>query len=311
MELDDTGRKDKRAAYQTLYTTLKTLCRLMAPCVPFITEVMWKNLRAPTDPESVHLCDFPEAENILIDSALSQEMDALLHIISLGLSSRQQAKINVRQPLAEIVVWSRAATDLQAVERFPDLIREELNVKSVRLHGPYAGDLLTLTAKLNKKTAASKLGAKLKEAEESLAKLTEKEFNAKPFVLAGVELDTGDVIREYVATKGWIGLADKGTQVAINTTITPELRAEGLARDVTRQVQSARKDAKLDLLDKIALHLGASSPELANAIATHRESIATAVQATQWSDAPLTGEGVHTANVKIDGQQLTIVLRKV
>ena len=92
--------------------------------------------------------------------------------------------------------------------------------------------------------------------------------------------------------------------------MTEELRLEGLARDIVRQVQSARKDAKLDLLDKIELHLATTSPELAKAIAAHKQTIATAVQATKWSDTPLTGDGVHTANVKIDGQ-LTIMLRKV
>ena len=116
---------------------------------------------------------------------------------------------------------------------------------------------------------------------------------------------------DHDAPDGWAGATDFATEVIINTTVTPELKLEGLTRDVIRQVQNARKDAKLDLLDKIALHLATSAPELAKAIGTHQKDIATAVQATQWSDVPLTDGGVHAASVKIDGQPLDITLRKV
>jgi isoleucyl-tRNA synthetase len=103
-ELDTDGLKDKQAAYQTLYTTLTTLCKLMAPCVPFVTEVMWQNLRLSKDAESVHLCDFPQADESLIDAALSEDMGAVQRVVSLGLAARQGAKLNVRQPLAALAV---------------------------------------------------------------------------------------------------------------------------------------------------------------------------------------------------------------
>ena len=321
-DLDAAGRKDKDAAYQTLYTTLTTLCKLMAPCVPFITEVMWQNLvvnqqgaNAPRSPGSVHLCDFPHADDSLVDKPLSEDMAAVQRVISLGLSARQQAKLNVRQPLAELVVSSGSDADRRAVERFPDLILDELNVKAVRLHDATTGPLLTATAKLNKKVAGSKLGAKLKEAEDALAKVDPAEIAARltpgPVEVAGVALTAVDFNVEYAGQPGWCGVADRGTQVAISTTVTESLKLEGLARDVVRQVQNARKDAKLDLLDKIALHLATASPELTKAIAEHKQTIAAAVQATRWSDTPLTGDGVHTATAKIDGQPLTIILRKV
>jgi len=315
-DLNDEERKDKQAAYQTLYTTLTTLCKLMAPCIPFVTEAMWRNLnshnlqahdlRVVGACESIHLCDFPTADDSLIDEALTEDMAAVRAVITLGLSARQAAKLNVRQPLQELVVQAGDA-GRRAVRRFPDLIRDELNVKTVQ-HCTGDAPLLAVSAKLNKKTAAAKLGPKLKEAEAELAAMTTEQLAAKPFVLAGVELDSADVVRDYTAPEGWKGIADGVTQVAINTTVTEELKLEGLARDVIRQVQNARKDAKLDLLDKIALHLSATSPELAKAIAAHRDTIGTAVQATQWLDVL---DGGHTANVKIDGQPLTIVIRKV
>jgi len=309
VDLDEAGRTDKRAAYQTLYTTLTTLCRLMAPSVPFVTEVMWKNLRLPSDPESVHLTDFPVADESLVDKALSDDMAAVQRVISLGLSARQTAKLNVRQPLAELVVSPGSDADRRAVERFPDLILDELNIKRVTIHtGP--DPLLRASAKLNKKTAAAKLGPKVKEAESALATMNAEQLDASPLVIAGVDLAAGDVVREFAAQPGWAGVADKGTQVAINTTITEELKLEGLARVVIRQVQDTRKNAGLDLLDKIALHLQPGSEDLAKAIRAHQSSIATAVQAVEWADGALNGDA-FSATVKVDGQPLMIALRKV
>jgi isoleucyl-tRNA synthetase len=314
-DLDAAGLKDKWAAYQTLYTTLTTLCKLMAPCVPFVTEAMWRNLRRPTDPESVHLSEFPIDDPSLVDESLSKDMKDVRDVITLGKSARNAASLNVKQALAEVAVSlssdaKRTAEEKRkAVERFVPLIRNELNVKTVRLHTA-AEPLLTQTAKLNKKTAASKVGPKLKEAEAAVAKMTAAELDAKPLVIAGVELDQADVIREYTAAPGWCGVADRGTQVAVCTTITEELKLEGLSRDVTRQVQNTRKNAGLDLSDKIALSLTTEAAELAKAIRTHRQDIATSTQATQWSETPLAGEA-HSATVKIDGQPLVIALRKV
>jgi isoleucyl-tRNA synthetase len=315
VDLDDAGRKDKKAAYQTLYTTLTTLCKLLAPCIPFVTDKMWQNLRLPSDPKSVHLCDFPVAEEELIDHELSEEMAAVQRLISLGSSARQVAKLNVKQPLAEIVVSVGSDVEKRGVERFQDLILDELNIKSVRLHDAVGGPLLTATARLNKKTAAAKLGAKLKEAEAALAKIDPSAIQAQlkggTFELAGVSLDSNDIVVEFSAKSGWCGIAEKSTQVAINTAISEELRFEGLARVVIRQVQDTRKKAGLELLDKIVLYLSTPSPELTNAIARHALEIATAVQAVEWSSVPLLGSGVHTAGVKVEGFELTVMLRKV
>ena len=318
VHLDACALQDKWSAYQTIYTTLKTLCKLMAPCVPFVTEVMWQNLKLPSDPESVHLCDFPLVDEELLQddrNGLTLDMQQAREVISLGLAARQVAKLSVRQPLGELVIWTTADVNRKAVERFRELILDELNIKAVRFADPTAGRLLTPTARLNKKTAASKLGGKLAEAEQALSKMDEvtlNKFMQGSVEVCGVLLTSEDVIREYNAPAGYAPapyVVDP--EVIISTTITEPLKLEGLARDVVRQVQSARKDAKLDLLDKIALHLSATSPELAKAIGTHRDTIATAVQATRWSESALVGDGVHTATVKIDGQPLTIALRKV
>ena len=137
-----------------------------------------------------------------------------------------------------------------------------------------------------------------------------EQLRASTFTLAGVELNSADVTIGYLAPEGWFGVVDKTTQVKIDARLTPELKAEGTARDVVRFVQDARKDAGLDVADKIALFLGTESDILRAAIADHRPSIANETQAVEWSETPLNGDA-HTAAVKVDGQPLTIALRKV
>jgi isoleucyl-tRNA synthetase len=281
--------------------------------VPFLAEVMWKNLRTKADVESVHLCDYPVPDESLVDAALSQDVDALLRLVSLGGAARNAAKQKVRQPLAELRVQPGSDAEGRAVDRFAGQITEELNVKRVTLHDLKAGPMLKATAKLNKKTANAKLGAKGKEAEGLLAALdaakVAEQLRAGAFTLADVPLDSADVVIEYVAPEGWAGVADKGTQVMIDARITDELKAEGLAREVVRFVQDTRKDAGLDVADKIVLFPETTSDKLKQAIAAHQATIAAETQAGEWAAGPFAG--AHTATVKVEGQELTIHLRKV
>ena len=329
-ELDDAGRRDKLAAYQTLHTVLTTLAKLIAPVVPFLAETMWGNLASggrespggeaaggsrPPLAGSVHLCDYPEADAALVDTGLSQDTDALLRLVSLGGSARNLAKQKVRQPLAELRVAAGSDADTRAVARFADQLREELNVKAVSLHEPSSGAMLRTVVKLNKRTANAKLGPKGKEADAALAALDPATVadtlrKTGTFTLLDVPLDSTDLAVEYAAPDGWAGVADRGTQVMIDARITPELKAEGIARDVVRLVQDARKDAGLDVADQIELHLGSDSDSLIEAITAHRATIAGETQAARWSDAPLNGDA-HTVNGrKVDGQLITISLRK-
>jgi isoleucyl-tRNA synthetase len=321
-ELDAAGSRDKLAAYQTLHTVLLDLCRLCAPIVPFLTEVMWKNLRGVGGVESVHLTDYPRPDESLIDSELSEDMDAVMKIVSLGGAARNAAKQKVRQPLAELRVQSESAVDQRATDRFNRLIAEELNVKRVVRydHDSNRGTLLSIGIKLNKKVAGSKFGAHLKDAERQIAAFESQPgldlntirtvFPMPLFDRPELVIQSSDILIEARSPEGWAGVFEGITQVAIDARLTPELKAEGMARDVVRSVQDARKDAGLDVADKIALFLGTESDTLKAAIAEHRPTIASETQAVQWADAPLNGDA-HTAAVKVDGQPLTIALRKV
>ena len=311
---------DKLAAYQTLYTVLTTLTKLFAPIVPFLSEAMYQNLvvKGAGGSGSVHLCVFPQANETLIDHDLSADMDALLRLVSLGSAARNSVKIKVRQPLAEMKVQPGDERERRAVERFADQLCEELNIKKVALHDPARGPLLHVMVKPNMKTLGPKFGPRLKEVQTALAAANAaalaREISAGKSVElscpgGSVLLEPGDVVVQMQAPDGWAGVTDKSTQVIIDCRITEDLKLAGLAREVVRHVQNLRKDAGLEMEDRIILYLGTDSPALRQAIEAHRAYIAAETLTVEWASKPL-GDGAHRADVKIEGQGLTIELRK-
>jgi isoleucyl-tRNA synthetase len=311
---------DKLAAYQTLYTVLITLTKVLAPAIPYLTETMYRNLIGADkkDPRSVHLCDYPEVEPALRDAQLSADMDALLRIVSLGSAARNTVKIKVRQPLAEMRVQPAGESDRRAVERFADQIREELNVKKVTLHDPGRGPLLRQEVKPNLKTLGPKFGPRLKDVVAALAAadpaaLCAKVAAGEAFELAcpggPVTLDPADVVVQQNAPEGWAGVVERGTQVTVDTRVTEELKLEGVAREIIRHVQDLRKTAQLEMEDRIILYLGTDSPILRKAIAAHKTYIANETLTVEWASQPLGGDA-HKAQVKIEGQALTIELKR-
>ena len=172
------------------------------------------------------------------------------------------------------------------------------------------------STRLSKKTAASKLGPKLKEAEAELAKCNAlelaKALRVGPVEIAGVALDAADIGIDYAsADPAYAGTIDsRGREAVVSTTITEELKLEGMARDVIRLVNQARKDAGLEIADSIELHLHSPAEMLAKALVVQRGSIAAETQTSSWSDTPLSPVG-HASDAKIDGLALRIEFRKV
>ncbi|MFO0929024.1 MAG: class I tRNA ligase family protein [Gemmataceae bacterium] len=308
---------DKASAYQTLYQVLVTLAKLFAPIMPFLAETLYQNLvvrGAGHGPESVHLSDYPQPDAGLIDDRLSEDMEALLRLVSLGSAARNAVKIKVRQPLAELRVQPAGDADRRAVERFGEQITEELNVKRVTLHDSSAGGLLLPEVRLNMKTLGPKLGPRLKEAQAAFAKASCADLAAKvqkgePFLLGDLPLDPADLIVSHKAADGWAGVVDRGTQVAIDARITEALAREGMARDVIRQIQELRKQSGLEMEDRITLYLATESEPLRLAIDAHRDYIAGETLTTGWATTPFDGGG-RSAKVKIEGKELTIALTK-
>jgi isoleucyl-tRNA synthetase len=310
---------DKQAAFQTLYSVLTTLARLCAPVIPFLTEAMYQNLvvrgAGGNVPPSIHLCDFPTADESLIDARLSEDTDALLRLVSMGRAARNVVKIKVRQPLAELTIQPGSDADRRAVERFIEQMKDELNLKRITLHDPSSGPLLTFEVKLNPKAAGPKFGSALPAVQKALAAANPAAIAGRvqageSIALAdGMTLEPTDVWVLPKTDKGFGGLTDRGTQMLLDARVTPELAREGMAREVIRHVQSSRKEAKLQMEDRIELCLGATGA-LADAIAKHRDRIAADCLVGRWAAGPL-GEGAFRAEVKVEGQTLVIELRKL
>jgi isoleucyl-tRNA synthetase len=269
---------DKLGAYQTLYEVLVTLTKLLAPCIPFLSERMYRNLVAnqesgsspPTTDHrpqtSVHLCEYPTVDESKLDRDLNWKTEQVQRLVRLGHRLRETAELRVRQPLAELRFACRDDRLAQALLEHDDIIADELNVKSV-LRADNLDDLVSYSYKPNLKTLGPRYGkllnvirTKLPEVDPALLAPLR---NDQPvtITLDGNELtlEPGDVMVSTQQASDWASGDDAGIQVALSTALTPELIQEGMARDLIRHVQQVRKDADLEENDRIAVHWSASS----------------------------------------------------
>jgi isoleucyl-tRNA synthetase len=304
------GERDKAAAYLTLHECLTTVARLLAPFTPFITEELWSNLAAGRDgaPESVHLADYPETDEAAIDPSLDQAMQAVREIVSLGRTVRTDTKTRVRQPLARAVV--HYAGDHSALLPLLDLVAEELNVGSVEF-AESAEQFGRWRAKPNFRVLGPRLGPGVKE----VARVLSADDGALAGALArgdrveagGVALGPEDVDLSQDVLEGWGVAAEGGITVALDLEITPELRLEGLAREVVRLVQDARKTAGLDVADRIELGLW-STGHIADAVRAHRDFIVGETLAVALTDAVEDPE--YAEDAEAEGSPVRITLRR-
>ena len=253
---------DKIAAYMTLYTCLVTFAQLSAPLIPFMAEQIYQNLVANLDktaPESVHLCDFPTVNEKLIDLELEKTMDEAVNIVSLGRACRNAAVIKNRQPLS--VMYINAPTKLN--EFYTDIIKDELNVKSAQ----FTDDLRAFTTysfKPQLKTLGKKLGKNINAFREYLSTIDGNaamdEINATGGIkvtLDGQELfiEKEDLLIDAAKVEGYESISDFGVTVVLDTKLTDELIEEGFVREVISKLQTMRKDAGFEVMDRINVTL--------------------------------------------------------
>ena len=258
--------EDKIAAYQTLYQCLETIAKLMAPVAPFFAEWLYRNLNEVTGKEvyeSVHLALFPEVNEAVIDKALEQRMDYAQRISSLVLSLRKKEKIRVRQPLQKILLPVLDGSFQQQVEGVKDLVLAEVNVKEFEYVDDATG-IIKKKIKPNFKTLGRRLGKHMKAASQIIAGLGQEEIGqiekTNSYTLS-VNGDTFDLTLEdfEVSTEdipGWLVASDGPLTVALDVTITDELEAEGMARDIVNRIQNIRKDKDFDVTDRIKVKIG-------------------------------------------------------
>jgi len=273
---------DKNGAYGTLYHVLTTLCRLLAPITPFVTEMMYQNLVRSVDadaPESVHHTDWPQAGEA-VDEGLLARMALARQVVALGHSARNSQNVKLRQPLARALIHLGAGAD-ELGEEMIALVRDELNVKQVAFVDD-ASDLVTYRLLPDNKLLGPRFGKRFPALRAALAKQDALaavkrlraglELNLK-FEGQEVKLSPGEVLVREEPQEGLSVASERGTTVAVDTILTPELVNEGLAREVVRRVQSLRKEAGFNLDDRIITTYQAEG-ELAGAIEAWRDFIA-------------------------------------
>lgn len=252
------GDADKQSAYDTLYTALVTLSKLIAPFTPFVADEIYRNLVVPLDeaaPISVHLAEWPKADGSLLDERLNAETQLVKRVCSLGRAARARAQIKVRQPVAEVLVKPRAAEEADALRKNANLVIEELNAKVLTLLDDETA-VVSYDVKPNLPVLGKKYGAEVAAIRAGLAEVApagvaEAVRRGRNVVVAGKELAPEDILLQAQDAEGYAAAQDAGYTVAVTTAITPELADEGLARELVRRIQDMRREAGFELADRI------------------------------------------------------------
>ena len=280
---------DKLSAYQTLYTCLETIAKLMAPIAPFYADQLFLDLTAVTGREaleSVHLSDFPVCNEAMIDKNLEERMMMAQAISSMVLALRRKVNIKVRQPLQTLMVPVMDAHQQESIEAVKALILNEVNVKEMKFVDNTAG-ILVKKIKPDFKKLGPRYGKIMKSLAAAIQSMTQEDINA--FEKAGsftlsvegqdavIERADVEIISEDIP--GWLVANDGRLTVALDITVTDELRKEGLARELVNRIQNLRKSSGLDITDKIAVTI-LSTPEMDDAIKAYDTYIANQVLAT-------------------------------
>jgi isoleucyl-tRNA synthetase len=307
------------AAFQTLRTCLLTVSKLLAPLCPFIADEIYDNLDGEL--ASVHLCDFPTGSELgPRDEDLEQAMALARETVRLGLGARGQAKIKVRQPLGEAVVVADGR-ERAAIERLADVVREELNVRTVRFVAA-ADELGSYEIKPNYRTLGPLFGKEMPLVAEAIAALdpahvakTLRDGGEVGISVAGREhtLTAEDLLMSMRAPDGYSVEREGAHAVALDLTIDDDLRQEGRAREIVHAVQNARKSAGLQVEDRIELALD-GDPALIEAAEAHREYLAGETLAVELNLGEATADAAdpmdYTEQTEIDGLPLTISLSR-
>ena len=277
--------QDKINAYMTLYTALVTVCKVAAPMIPFMTEEIYQNLVCSIDkraPESIHLCDYPVANESWIDSELEKNMDEVLKIVVMGRACRNTANIKNRQPIGNMFV--KAPFELS--EYFTEIIEDELNVKKVTFTEDVSA-YTSYTFKPQLRTVGPKFGKYLGQIQKALAELDGNKAMAELKSTGALKLDSisdevvlyeEDLLITMTQQEGYMTEGDNEVTVVLDTNLTPELLEEGMVRELISKIQTMRKEAGFEVMDKITVSYKADQ-KVKDIFAKYGEEIAKEVLA--------------------------------
>ena len=311
---------DKNAAYSTLYECLVTLSKLLAPTMPFIADELYLNLVGSVDAsvaESVHLAAWPDHDPALIDEKLNAEMNLVMRMTSLGHAARNKANRKVRQPLSEVAFSVSNQEEEKVIAGYADLLADELNVKKVRLLNA-AGEAVSYSLNPLPKQLGQKYGSLFPEIRKTILGMEAERTALKllagesiPLQISGqlMEILPEEVEVRLQAREGYSVASEGAYLAALVTELTPELIAEGLAREFVRRVQDLRKAADLDIADRIKLFYTAT-PVLQSAVEDFKEYIMTETLTRELvNEMPL--EEMFTAEDAFDTEKVLIGIKKI
>jgi isoleucyl-tRNA synthetase len=309
------GDTDKRAAYETLWTCLTTVDRLIAPFLPFLAEELHQNLVATWSQEvaqSVHLADWPRARDDLIDEPLSESVRLVQRLASLGRSARARANLKVRQPLSKVFLKVRAAAEASMVRQLGEQLLEELNVKELEVISDEA-TFFDYQVRPNLPVLGPKLGGEIGRLQRALAAADKAAIArsvgaGEPVSLDGFTLAPEELLVTTATRPGYAGAEEAGYAVVVTTEVTPALADEGLARELVRRVQELRKSAGLEIADHIQLSVNGDA-DLDRVLATwgdylRQETLAVAAAAGAPPD------GAYSETQEIDGHRAVLAVKK-
>ena len=295
---------DKRSAYDTLYTCLMTVAKLLAPFAPFYADQLYKDLGGELD--SVHLDRFPVADETVIDKELEARMEMAQKITSMVLALRRKVNIKVRQPLQSIMVPA-TAEQKRHIEAVKDLIMNEVNVKELKF--VEGQGILVKKVKCNFRTMGKKFGKMMKAVAAAVDALSQEqiaelETAGKLSILPADATEPVDILTEDVEIisediPGWLVANEGALTVALEVELTDELRQEGMAREIINRVQNLRKDGGLEITDRISITL-APNAEIEAAVSAFGDYIKTQVLADNITIAPNNGTEVEFDDFKLN-----------
>lgn len=305
--------QDKINAYMTLYTSLVTLCKVAAPMIPFMTEEIYLNIVAGIDktaPESIHLCDFPVANEAYIDKELEANMDEVLRIVVVGRACRNAANIKNRQPIGKMYVKAEA----ELSDFYKEIIEDELNVKEVE----FTNDVRAYSSysfKPQLKTVGPKYGRLLGKIKQALSEvdgntamdeLNEKGQLTFDFDGETVELTKDDLLIEIAQTEGFESGNDGDITVVLDTNLTPELVEEGFMREIISKIQTMRKEAGFEVMDKITVYSDGND-KIAELISKNEDTVKNDVLAMEIVTGKIEG---YSKEWNINGENVTFGVKK-
>ncbi len=279
---------DKNQAYATLYTVLVEFSKVLAPFLPFLAEEIYQILAreiVPSSPESVHLCDFPEAKESLKDSDLVEKMELVREAVNLGRVLRAQNNLKNRQPLGHMNIVVRGEKHKEWINSLSELILDELNVKKLDVSLDES-ELVKLSAKANFKTLGKRMGKNMKTVAAKIAALSHSELselqNGKILEWPEGNISIEDVVLQRETKEGQVVESSENLTVALDTQISNELLYEGLARECVNKIQNMRKESGYAVTDKIILRAQTQSEDLKEMLNSNREYINSEVLAEQF-----------------------------